>query len=175
MDIGRFREVLRAYRKELVGSQGALSELTKKGNAPPINIMTISEIETGAIADPGIVTVARIVEALPGLTLSEFFRRIDALPDRVVPEPPEVSSDSGAQTLPPSLTREQYETAIRVLTTVAIEAHSGKFRQDGRPVASDRRRTAGSDSRDRAHHPGHAKSPRPRRKAAVKQPRQRRR
>lgn len=80
MDVGRFRERLRELRKKHVGSQAELSALTKRDETDtPVNLMTISEIETGAIADPGIVTVARIVEAIPGLTLSAFFAQIEGL------------------------------------------------------------------------------------------------
>jgi transcriptional regulator with XRE-family HTH domain len=80
MDVARFRERLRELRKQLVGTQAELSALTKREETDtPVNLMTISDIETGAIADPGIVTVARIVEAIPGLTLSSFFAQIEAL------------------------------------------------------------------------------------------------
>lgn len=80
MDVERFRQTLRGLRKQLVGSQAALSALTKGGeNDTAVNTMTISEIETGAIADPGIVTVSRIIEAMPGLTLSSFFAQIEGL------------------------------------------------------------------------------------------------
>ena len=65
-------------RRELVGSQARLSARTKQTGKIPINKMTISEIETGANADPGITTVARLVEGM-GLTLSSFFARIEGL------------------------------------------------------------------------------------------------
>lgn len=79
MDVHRFRAALREYREALVGGQAQLSALTETTDpeVPPINVITISEIERGTTANPGIITVARLVEAMPGLTLSAFFRHVE--------------------------------------------------------------------------------------------------
>lgn len=168
MDLERFRQVLRRCRRSLVGSQEQLSERTKTPDgATPINLNTISAIERGDTDDPGIVTIARLVEAMPGLTLSEFFRQVER-------DDAAVLNESGAPSLSAALTSEQYEQVIRALTTVAIEANSGKFRPDGRPLTGDGRRATGNDPRDRALHPHHAESPRPRRKTTLQQSRPRR-
>jgi hypothetical protein len=79
MDRDRFRETLRELRKARVGSQGELSARTARDDAPPVNVMTISDIERGTVADPGLWTVVRLVEAIPDLTVSAFFAQIEGL------------------------------------------------------------------------------------------------
>jgi transcriptional regulator with XRE-family HTH domain len=74
--IESFRATLRELRLEVVGSQKKLSERTKKSGAKPIAAMTISEIETGANAEPGILTVARLVEGM-GISLALFFAEVE--------------------------------------------------------------------------------------------------
>lgn len=78
MDEERFRATLRELRKRLVGSQGKLSTRTKTSDdVTPIAVMTISDIETGHIKDPGLFTIARLVEAMPGMSLSKFFMQCE--------------------------------------------------------------------------------------------------
>lgn len=84
MNRDRFRAILRDLRKAYVGSQGELSARTARGDAPPVNVMTISDIERGSVADPGLWTVVRLIEAIPGLTVSSFFAQVEGLPTRPI-------------------------------------------------------------------------------------------
>jgi hypothetical protein len=104
----RFREALRYDR---LGSQGALSArtVTDDPEQPPIGVPAISAIETGTTLDPGILTVIRLVKSIPGLTLAEFFARIDGptdLSDRASipqtpPHGPTLPAVAGDDTLEP--------------------------------------------------------------------------
>jgi hypothetical protein len=82
VNLERVRAELKAAREGIGLRQGpkigrpALSRMTQAGFDKPVNSQTIKNIEDGRIADPGIVTIARIVEAL-GLTLATFFARVE--------------------------------------------------------------------------------------------------
>lgn len=71
-DLSRFRAHLRAERERLIGSRDKLAEKTG------INKTTIQNAENGPDM-PGIDTIARLIEGT-GLSLSEFFLRMDDLP-----------------------------------------------------------------------------------------------
>lgn len=90
VDVERFRETLRKLRQnEVPNGRGmkvgrpALSKLTDRGAARPVNSQTIKNIEDGRIVDPGLVTVARIVDAL-GLSLTEFFAHVEGVTSAVI-------------------------------------------------------------------------------------------
>ena len=72
VDLGKMRSALRAKRLELKWS---LDDLAAKSG---VNRSTIHDIETNADGKPQMATVARLVEGM-GLTLSEFFARIEGL------------------------------------------------------------------------------------------------
>ena len=85
----RFRETLKAAREgrslrtgPKIGRPG-LAKLTKDDGWPKeIHSQTIKNIEDGVTADPGVVTIARILDALE-ITLSDFFAHVDgAMPRR---------------------------------------------------------------------------------------------
>lgn len=102
MDVDRFRAILRACREAVGETQKTLAVKTGATGTRPVNSMTISEIETGAIIDPGIVTVSRLVEAM-GLTLSAFFAQIEtghASSTHVQPVPLLTGQVAGADTVP---------------------------------------------------------------------------
>lgn len=67
-----FRALLREEREARVGGRDSHAELAG------VNRTTIQNIETGTDI-PGLDTVAKLVEAMPGLTLSSFFARIEGL------------------------------------------------------------------------------------------------
>lgn len=66
----RFRAVLREEREARIGGRDRLAD--KVGVAKS----TIQNAEIGPDV-PGIDTVARLIEAMPGLTLEEFFAKIE--------------------------------------------------------------------------------------------------
>lgn len=70
-----FRAVFRRTRKNRVGGADKLAELAG------INRATIYKIETDKSYIPGIDTLTTLVEAMPGLTLSEFFSQIERQTD----------------------------------------------------------------------------------------------
>lgn len=160
MDMDRFREVLRRSRKERGISQGALSTLTESSGTAPVNPMTISEIETGAITDPRIMTVARIVEAIPGLTLSSFFARIEdlkherPLDENHAPPNPDEDIDEALAALSPA----QIRTTLMAFGKAFAEharVGEGERRTDRRYVAKNGHRATeeGDDPRDRHPRP----------------------
>lgn len=70
----RFREALRDERERRVGAR------EKHAALAGVNKGTIQRAEVGPDI-PGIDTVARLIEAMPGLTLSSFFAQIESLQD----------------------------------------------------------------------------------------------
>lgn len=145
MDLERFRQVLRRCRRSLVGSQEQLSERTKTDGATPINLNTISAIERGDTDDPGIVTIARLVEAMPGLTLSEFFRQVEA---EAVPN--ESTAAPLSETVP--VPRKTYDQLLEwfVLSVQENQREPGANR---RHAANARHvRVGGADSAARKRH-----------------------
>lgn len=70
-DLARFRTLLRIERKRRVGGRDKLALRAK------VNKSTVQNAEQGPDI-PGIDTIAKLVEAMPDLTLSEFFRRVEA-------------------------------------------------------------------------------------------------
>lgn len=155
MDFERFRAVLRELRKELVGSQGELSALTKINETDtPVNTMTISEIETGAIADPGIITVIRLIEALPGVSLSSFFARIEGLPNAVGLSDNSGSrlpQDSDDDAIPPSPEEskrlQKIGKAVAEYTRFKDQQREGKRQPYREPTTADSARKTGSGVR----------------------------
>lgn len=75
-DIKDLRKGLQDLRKHTVGGRPALAKRTKDSGTKPIHAQTIRDIEVGAIDDPGILTIARLVDGM-GLTLSKFFTLIE--------------------------------------------------------------------------------------------------
>lgn len=71
-EMERFRKALRSEREARVGGRGTLAD--KVGLAQS----TIQNAEMGPDI-PGIDTIARLVEAMPGLTLSSFFAQLEGL------------------------------------------------------------------------------------------------
>lgn len=71
-DMDSFRALIRAERESRVGGREKFAE--RIGIAKS----TVQNIEVGPDI-PGIDTVARIIEGMPGLTLSAFFARIEVL------------------------------------------------------------------------------------------------
>lgn len=69
-----FRAVLRAEREARVGGR------EKHAGLSGINKTTIQNAEIGPDV-PGIDTVAKLVEAMPGLSLEDFFRKIERRQD----------------------------------------------------------------------------------------------
>lgn len=155
MDFERFRAVLRELRRELVGTQGDLSALTKINETDtPVNAMTISEIETGAIVDPGIITVVRLIEALPGVSLSSFFARIEGLPNAVglghnsgslTPQ------DSDDDAIPPSPEEskrlQKIGKAVAEYTRFKDQQREGERQPHREPAPADSARKTGSGVR----------------------------
>lgn len=159
-----FRKTLRALRKRLVGSQGQLSALTKTDASPiPIAVMTISDIERGKNKDPGIVTVHRLIEAMPGMTLSSFFARIEGLPvtDELGDnsEPPATQQVADHESLPKLASQRQIDLAvIGYLAELAFNRSPAKLGTDDRYAAAARR-AAAKLRRDRGKgRPRHAQS-----------------
>lgn len=65
-----FRALLRVEREARVGGRDKLAE------AAGVNRTTIQNIETGPDM-PGIETIAKLIEAMPGLSLSAFFLELE--------------------------------------------------------------------------------------------------
>lgn len=80
-DMDRFRKLLRAQRTERVGGRDTLADLAG------VNRTTIQNAEMGPDI-PGIDTVAALIESMPGLRLSEFFRALET--DALLPEEAEM-------------------------------------------------------------------------------------
>lgn len=144
MDVTVFRETLRELRKRLVGSQGELSARTKTdADETPIDTQTISDIETGASKNPGILTVARLIEALPGVALSTFFAHVEGntTPASVTSDQNPVTPEGGPadddETLP---TPEQERTYITIGKAIAqiVRQSQGERRPHRRPAADPR-------------------------------------
>lgn len=162
MDMAHFRATLRALRKQRVGTQGRLSALTKtNGDDTAVNLVTISEIERGEIADPRIMTIARIVEAIPNTTLSEFFARIEALQtEREVrddpPPPPAEPRMVDDEAVPPIVSDQEIErTVVRTLSRLLARAHE-EAAETHRRQAADRDVETPKPPRDRGKRAGRA-------------------
>lgn len=69
-DMAQFRALLRSEREARVGGRDKLAERVGVAKS------TIQNAEIGPDI-PGIDTVARLIEAMPGLTLSSFFARVE--------------------------------------------------------------------------------------------------
>lgn len=80
MDWGAFRDAFRKEREERVGSRAKLVELALERSDEKLDESTVFRIETDETYMPGIDTFARLIEAMPGLSFSEFFGRIEGLP-----------------------------------------------------------------------------------------------
>lgn len=149
MDMDRFRQRLCECRATLVGSQAELSVLTKTEEHPvAISAMTISAIERGASANPGIQTIVRLVEAMPGLTLSSFFARIEVLSDAAEAgkdQPPQPILVSRADETVSTLTAEELHT-IRALTKV-IRADADREHEEAQGQRRSDHRHAADPSR----------------------------
>ena len=154
MDMTRFRALLRTVRKEQRLSAARLSALTQTAVEPvPIGRSAIYDIEKGITKEPAVQTVARLVEAIPGLTLSAFFARLET--DGTVPA--QAVPDDGLPPLPDDA--ELVRHAIQTLAQVAA-------RQQERAIAASDRQTAGAASPP-TERPRHRRG-RPRRTARPK-------
>lgn len=117
-DMDKFRAALRAERVARGIGRDALA--TQIGVAKS----TIQSAEMGPDM-PGIETVAKIVEALQGLTLAQFFARLEVVKttERSVQDPPAAplssnSKGSADEPIPPP-SEQEYRAAIRVLSAIA--------------------------------------------------------
>lgn len=174
MDVELFRERLRELRKRLVGSQGDLSARTKTDtDETAINPQTISDIETGAIKDPGILTIARLIDALPGMTLSEFFAQIEGNSDsasvrETEPVPSrEVGDPADDEELPTPEQNRTYITLGRAIYKIVRQSQSERRPHRG-PAADPR----DDQAEDGVHPRGARKRPGPR-KPSRRRPRKR--
>jgi hypothetical protein len=103
----------------------AVSKLTAQGHATPVNSQTIKNIEDGRIADPGIVTIARIVEAM-GLRLAEFFAQVEGRP---------LSATAGTATGGPLIPSDAAQRIGSAVTTAIEEALQQRaLNAESRPV-----------------------------------------
>lgn len=95
VDMERFRKTLREQRKKHVGGRPQLAKRTAASGKKPVHPQTIRDIEAGEIEDPGVLTVARLVEAM-GLTLSDFFLQFESqtYADSTTPDKVEQTSAS---------------------------------------------------------------------------------
>lgn len=122
VNMDRFRLELKAAREgrsalrrgERLGRPG-LSKRTKTDQGTAVNSQTIKNIEDGLIADPGLVTVARIVEAM-GLTLSQFFAQIEGLPaaspQSTTEEPAKGATQHDGRTVPAASATIRHELSV---------------------------------------------------------------
>lgn len=96
-DLTRFRNLFRLERESRIGGREKLAD------AAGVNKTTIQNLET-ADDVPGIDTIAKLIEAMPGLSLSEFFRQLEKKPEAVsklnVPVTPESDKSSTIQPIP---------------------------------------------------------------------------
>lgn len=99
VDLRRFRALLRAERKRRVGGADKLAALAR------IDRTTIYRIETDAEYEPGIGTVATLIEAMPGLTLSAFFTELERLRNPSLPD----TFKGGKDRTPPEPAEPRYE------------------------------------------------------------------
>lgn len=94
VDVDRFRNdvraALRAAREGTALRQGqkygrpALAKATKTAGHKNVNAQTIKNIEDGVTVDPGLVTIARILDALK-IPLPDFFAHVTGASLRVDP------------------------------------------------------------------------------------------
>src|ERR1700747_1868959 len=77
VDLALVRDAFRREREARVGSRTKLVELTGREGGPPIDESTIFRIETDDTYIPGIDPFLRLIEAMPNLTPSEFFARLN--------------------------------------------------------------------------------------------------
>jgi DNA-binding XRE family transcriptional regulator len=69
-ELSKFKTLLREQREARVGGRNRLEELSG------VNRTTIQNIETGD-DEPRITTIAKLIEAMPGLSLSAFFLQLE--------------------------------------------------------------------------------------------------
>ncbi len=79
MDWAAMRSALRDERERRIGSRARLAERAAELGDESLDESTIYRIETDAAYFPGMETFVRLVEAIPGLTLSELFLRIESV------------------------------------------------------------------------------------------------
>lgn len=156
VDIVRFRRVLKEAREGKSPlrrgpkmGRPALSKLTaseEPGAPPPVNSQTIKNIEDGLNKDPGIVTVARLVEGL-GLTLSSFFAQIEVLKTAATDEQNDplsglkgVIGDSSIPSPPTEIERDIYRKIGRMFYAAAAEQHVTKTERASRASTKGRGR-----------------------------------
>lgn len=111
-----FRQVLRVERKARVGARAKHAKLAG------VSQTTIQNAEMGPDV-PGIDTVARLVEAMPGLTLKDFFGKIEggqSLSD-MSPDGVPLAGGTGDDALPQFQSQERIDQAVlRTLGRLAI-------------------------------------------------------
>lgn len=152
VNLARVRSELKAAREGTGLRRGpkigrlALSRLTQEGFDKPVNGQTIKNIEDGRIADPGIVTIARIVEAM-GLTLATFFARVEGV------DPSRHSTDqeselSGGSDVPTAAERDRLSRVESDISTLkaqfaVLQSATGKIIDRAFPPAKNRSAAGG--------------------------------
>lgn len=90
MDWSALRAVFRKERETRVGSRAKLSERASTKADDELDESTVYRIETDPDYMPGLDTFVRLIEAMPNLTLTEFFARVEGVSTAV-------ENESGAQ------------------------------------------------------------------------------
>lgn len=146
-----FRLCLRSEREDRVGGRERLAELSG------VNKTTIQNAELGPDI-PGIDTIAKLVEAMPDLTLASFFTRVEGLPkqESVAENPSPLGPAVGDDPFPYLVKEDQIEASvIHTLASLLAKAQEEADGAHHRPFANPLSQAAERPDhrRKRAHRP----------------------
>jgi transcriptional regulator with XRE-family HTH domain len=147
------RVALRSARRELKKERGlTLDRLHERSGIDRAVIHRIESVEKYPTYEPGVDTVRRLVEGM-GLTLSEFFARIEALPTRDVSDtlPPPAPIPQGKHGNTDPVSRPLDDTgAIIARNTAALDELIEAVRLVSGELRATREQNAGARTRKSA-------------------------